>query len=136
MWSLNKVFKDCKIFWTVHSRAFSRYQGKNVDWFWIWSCFNFFFFCIVSCNLTKTFTFFCMSFLSWESDSELFKHSTCTFYASEILLFKFSISTCKVTGEMTMDWSFFLGVWHSVNSLSVSLTDWNLSRSSIHLACL
>ena len=32
MWSSNKVFKDIKIFWTVHSRPFIRYQGKNLDW--------------------------------------------------------------------------------------------------------
>ena len=42
MWSLDKVFKDIKIFWTVHSRPFIRYQGKNLDWFWIWYCFQFF----------------------------------------------------------------------------------------------
>ena len=55
------------------------------------------------------------------------------FYAPEILLLKVFINACKLTGEMPIDWSFFLGVWHSVNSLSVSLTDWNLSSSSIHL---
>ena len=27
MWSSNNVFKDIKIFWTVHSRPFIRYQG-------------------------------------------------------------------------------------------------------------
>ena len=42
MWSSNKVFKEIKIFWTVHSRSFIRYQGKNVDLFWIWCCFQFF----------------------------------------------------------------------------------------------
>ena len=25
---------------------------------------------------------------------------------------------------MSTDWSYFLGVWHSVNPLSVSVTDW------------
>ena len=28
MWSWNKLFKDIKIFWTIHSRPFIRYQGK------------------------------------------------------------------------------------------------------------
>ena len=59
--------------------------------------------CIASCNLTKTFTFSCMSFLSRELDPELFKQSTCTFYASEILLFKVFINAYKLTGEMTID---------------------------------
>ena len=92
---------------------------------WIGSEFDavFTFSCVVSCNLTKTFTFFCMSFLSEKSDSELFKQSTYTFYTSEILLFKAFINTCKLTGEMPIDWSFFVGVLYSVNSLSVSLTD-------------
>ena len=89
--------------------------------------------CIASCNLTKTVAFFCMSFLSKESDSKLFKQFTCTFYASEKLLCKVFINACKLTGEMPIDWAFFLAVWHSVNSLSVSLTDWNLYWSSIHL---
>ena len=53
----------------------------------------------------------------------IFKQSTCTLYASEISLFKVFINACKLTGEMQIDWSFFLGVWHSVNSLSVSVTD-------------
>ena len=75
--------------------------------------------CIFSCNLTKTFTFFCMSLLSLES-------------GSEILLFKVFINACKMTGEIPIDWSFFLAVWHSVNSLSKPLTAWNLSWSSIH----
>ena len=66
--------------------------------------------CIASCNLTKTFTFFCMSFLSEESGSDLFQQSTCTFYASEILLLKIFINACKLTGEIPTDWSFFLAV--------------------------
>ena len=134
MWSSNKVFKDIKIFWTVH---WDHLSGTKVR-IWIGSEYDavFDFSCIASCNLTKTFTFFCMSFLSYESDSELFKQSTCAFYASEILLFKVLINACKLTGEMPIDWSFFLGVSHSVNSFSVSSTDWNLSWSSIHLVCL
>ena len=44
--------------------------------------------CIASCNLTKSFTFSFISFVSWESDSESFRQSTCTLYASEILLVK------------------------------------------------
>ena len=135
MWSSNKVFKDIKIFWIAPSRPFIRYQGKNLDWFWIWCCFLFLLH-IASRNLIKTFTFFCMSFLSYESHSELFEQSNFTFYASTILPFKVFINASKLTGEMAIDWSFFLGVWHSVNSLSASLTDWNLSWSSIHLVCL
>ena len=50
MLSSNKVFKDIKIFWTVHSRPFIRYQGKNLDWFWIWCCFQFFLYCLVEPN--------------------------------------------------------------------------------------
>ena len=105
---------------------------------WIGSEYDtvFNFSCIVSCDLTKTFTFSCMSFLSHESDPELFKQSTCTFYASEMLHWKVFANACKLTGEMPIDWSFFLGVWHSVNSLSVSATDWNLSSSSTQLVCL
>ena len=34
---------------------------------------------------------------------------------------------CQVTGEMPIDWSFFLSVWHSMNSLLVSVADWTLS---------
>ena len=42
---------------------------------WIGSEYDavFDFSCIALCNLTKTFTFFCMSFLSYESGSKLFK---------------------------------------------------------------
>ena len=55
---------------------------------WIGSEYDavFSFSCIALWNLTKTFTLSCMAFLSYESDSELFKQSTCTFYASAILL--------------------------------------------------
>ena len=101
----------------------------------IWICseydavFNFS--CTALCNLTKSFNFSFISLLSYESDSESFKQSTYTLYASEILLFKVFINACKLTGEIPIDWSFFLGVWHSVNSLSVSVTDSNLSWSSI-----
>ena len=106
----------------------------------IWICSEydvlFSFACISSCNLTKSSTFSFISFLSQESDSESLKQSTCTLYASEILLFQVFVNACKLTGEMPIDWSFFFGVWHSVNSLSVSLTDWNLYWSSIHLVCL
>ena len=105
---------------------------------WIGSEYDavFYFSFTASCNLTKTFTFFSMSFLSQESDSKLFKQSTCTFYTSEILLFKVFINACQLAGETPIDWTFFLGVWHLVNSLSLSLTDWNLSSSSIHLVYL
>ena len=106
----------------------------------IWICseydaiFNFS--CIVLCNLTQLFTVSFISFLSEESDSESFKQSTCTFYASGILLFKVFINACNLTGEMLIDWRFFLVAWHSVNSLSVSVTDWTLSWSSIQWVCL
>ena len=50
MWSSEKVFKDIKIFWTVHSRPFIRYQGKNLDCLWIWCCFRFFLLCLVQPN--------------------------------------------------------------------------------------
>ena len=86
-------------------------SGTKVE---IWICSEydavFDFSCIVSCNLIKTSTLFCMSFLSKESDSELFKQSTCTFYAFEILLFKVFVNACKLTSEVPIDWSFFLGV--------------------------
>ena len=38
---LYEVFKDIKKFWTVYSRPFIRYQGKNLHLFWIWCCFQF-----------------------------------------------------------------------------------------------
>ena len=47
MWYSNKVFKDIKIFWTLHSRPFIRYPGKNLDLFWIWCYFQFFLQCLV-----------------------------------------------------------------------------------------
>ena len=37
----------------------------------------------------------------------------------------------KLTGEMEINWSFFLGAWHSVNLLPASVTYWTLSSSSI-----
>ena len=134
IWSSNKVFKDIKIFRTVHSRPFFRHQGNNLDWIWVWCCFQVFLYCLVQPNQDMHFLLHVIFLI--RSDSKLFKQSTCTFYASEILFFKVFINACKLTGEMPIDWSFFLGVWHSVNSLSVSLTDWNLSWSSIHLVCL
>ena len=50
MWSSNKIFKDIKIFWTVHSRPLIRHQGINLDWFWKWCCFPFFLHCLVQPN--------------------------------------------------------------------------------------
>ena len=57
MWSSKKVFKDIKIFWTVHSRPFIKYQGKNLDWFWIWCCFRFFLLCLMQPNQEINFLF-------------------------------------------------------------------------------
>ena len=51
-----------------------------------------------------------MSFLSQESDSDLFKQATCTFYACEILLFKVFINARKLTDEMPIDWIFLFRV--------------------------
>ena len=98
MWGSSKVFRDIKIFWTVHLRQFIRYQGKNLDLFWIWCCIQFS--CITSCNLTESSTFFFISFLSLEKDSESFKQSTFTLYASEISLFKVFINACELTSGM------------------------------------
>ena len=119
-WFQMKVFKDIKIFWTVHSRPFIRYQGKNLDWFWIWCCFQFFLHCLVQPNQVIHFLFhiiFIIRIRLW-----IFKQSTCTLYAYEISLFKVFINACKLTGEMLIDWNFFIDVWHSVNSLPVSLS--------------
>ena len=79
---------------------------------WICSEYDavFSFSCIALCNLTKSFTFSFISFSSHESDSESFKQSNCTLYASEILLYKVFTNACKLTGEMPTDRSFFLGV--------------------------
>ena len=106
----------------------------------IWICseydavFNFSY--IASCNLTKSSAFSFTSFLSKESDYESFKQSTCTLDISEMLLFKVSVNECKLTREIPIYWSFFVVVWWSVNSLSVAVTDWTLSWSSIQLVCL
>ena len=56
MWSSNKVFKDIKIFSAVHLRPFIRYQGKNLDLFWI-CCFRFFLHCLVQPNQVIYFLF-------------------------------------------------------------------------------
>ena len=53
----------------------------------------------------------------------IFKQSTCALYPSKISLFKVFINSFKLIGEMPIDWVFFLGVRHLVNSLSVSVTD-------------
>ena len=92
MWSSNKVFKGIKIIWPVHSRPFIRYQGKSLDLFWIWCCFQFFLHCLMQPNQFIHFLFNII--LSQESDSESFKQSTCTFYPPEILLFKVFINAC------------------------------------------
>ena len=80
----------------------------------VWICSEYYavfsFSCIALCNLTKSFTFSFISFSSYESDSESFKQSNYTLYASEILLFEVFINTCKLAGEMPTDRSFFLGI--------------------------
>ena len=136
MWKSNKVFNNIKIFWTVHSRPYIRSQGKSVHLFLIWCCFNFS--CIALCNLTKLFTFSFIPFISYGSVSESFTQSNFTLYASEIFFFKVFINACfqKMTDEMPICWRFSIGFWHSVNSLSVPVTDWTLSWSSIQWVCL
>ena len=73
----------------------------------VWICseydaaFNFH--CISLWNLTKSFSFSFISFLSKESDSKSFKLLSCTLYASEILLIKVFIDSCKLTGEIPID---------------------------------
>ena len=129
MWISNTVFKDIKI--TVHSRPFIRYQGKDLDLLWIWCCFYFFLHCLVwvihlLCHIT-----FITRIRLW-----IFKQSTCTLYASEILLFKVFIKACKLAGKILVDWSFLISVWNPVSSFSVSVTDWTLFWSSIQWVCL
>ena len=134
MWSSNKVFKDIKIFSTVHLRPFIRYQGENLDLFWIWCCFQFFLHCLVQPNQDIHFllhVIFIIRIRLW-----IIQTVTCTFYASEMLLLKVFVNMCKLTSEMPIDLSFFLGVWYSVNSLSVSVTDWNSFSSSIQWVCV
>ena len=46
-----------KIFWTAHSRPFIRYQSKNLDFFWIWCCFQFFLHCLIQPNQVIHFLF-------------------------------------------------------------------------------
>ena len=125
MWTSDKVFKDIKIFWAVYSRRFIGYQGTNFDLVWMWCCFQSFLNCLVQPNQVIHFLFhinFIIRMKLWT-----FKQSTCALYASEILLFKLSIYAREVTRDMLIDWSFFLGVLDSVNSLSVSATDSTLS---------
>ena len=129
----SKVFKYIKIFLTVHLKSFIRNQGKNLDLFWIWWCFKLFLYCLLQPNHVIHFFFhiiFIVRIRLW------FFQTVTLYYPSEILLFKVFIDACKLTGEMPIDWSFFLGVWYSVNPLSVSVTDWNLSWSSIQGICL
>ena len=88
MWSSNKVFKDIEIFLIVHSRPFIRYQGKNLDWFWIWCCLQFFLYCLVQPNQDIHFLLHVIFIIRIRLS---IKQSTCTFYASEILLIKVSL---------------------------------------------
>ena len=57
----DSLFKDIKIFWTVHLRPSITYKGENLDLFWIGCCFQFF---IALPRATKSFTFSFISFLS------------------------------------------------------------------------
>ena len=105
MWSSNKVFKDIKIFWTVHSRPFIRYQGKNLDWFWIWCCFQFFLHCLVQPNQvihTLSYHFY-------------HKNQTLNVLNSQLLL-------CMLLKYYSLKFS-FLGVWHS-ETVSDSICNW------------
>ena len=131
MRTLNKVLKNIKVFWAVHLRPFT-------IWIWIWLEFGF----VLNMMLFLIFPALpCATYQSHSlSLSYHFYHKIQTlnfqtvnlyFYASEILLFTVFINACKLTGELPIDWSFLLGVWHSVNWLSVSVTDWTLSSSSI-----
>ena len=99
---------------------------KDLDLLWIWCCFYFFLHCLVQVIHLLCHIIFIIRIRLW-----IFKQSTCTLYASEILLFKVFINACKLAGKMLVDWSFLISVWNSVSSFSVSVTDWILSWSSI-----
>ena len=99
MWSSSKLFRDIKKFWTVHLRLFIRYQGKNLDLFWIWCCFQFFLHCLVQPDRVIHFLFHIIFII--RKDAESFKQSTCTLYASKISLFKVFINACELTNELT-----------------------------------
>ena len=127
MWSSNKVFKELK-----YSEQYIQVPSKNWDLFWIWYCFQSSLHCLVQPNQFIHFLFHMIFIIR----IRLFTFFTYTFYASEILLYKVFINACKLAVEMPIDWSYFLCVWHPVNPLSVSVTDWNLSWSSIQRVCL
>ena len=90
-----------KIFWTVHAKLFIRYQGKNLDLFWIWCCFQFFLHCLVQPNQVIQFLFYIF----------YHKNQTMNLWNSQLVLeisfFKVFINVCKLAGEMPVDWSFF-----------------------------
>ena len=114
MWISNTVFKDIKIFWTVNSRPFIRHQGKDLDLLWIWCCFYFFLQCLVQVSHLLCHIIFIIRIRLW-----IFKQSTCTLYASEILLFKVFIKACKLARKILVDWSFLISVWNSVFIFSI-----------------
>ena len=136
MWSSSKVFRDIKAFWTVHLRPFIRYQGKNLDLFWLWCCFQFFLHCLVQPNKVIHFLFhiiFIIRIRLWVFQS--LSESTCTLYDSEISLFKVFINACKLTVEIQnwlelFPWCFTLIVsvynrlkfFLIINTSSLSLT--------------
>ena len=95
------IQRHSKIFWTVHAKLFIRYQGKNLDLFWIWCCFQFFLHCLVQPNQVIQFLFYIF----------YHKNQTMNLWNSQLVLeisfFKVFINVCKLAGEMPVDWSFF-----------------------------
>ena len=84
------IFQLLSWFRVKFKQGFGNHLSGTKVRIWIHSEYNavFTFSCLTSCNLTNPLTFSFISFLSEESDSEYFRQSTCTFYASQILLFK------------------------------------------------
>ena len=135
---LKPVYNSCKLqrlLQVANAKFLFKYSFtlflRHLDLFWIWCCFQFFLHCIVQPNLVIHFLFhiiFIIRIRLW-----IFQTVNLYFVCFWNIVF---INACKLTGEMPIDWSFFLGVWNSVNSLSVSITDWNLPWSSIQWVCL
>ena len=96
IWKQYIILASYKDFWKLQRFCLCSPLQLYFSGIWICSEYDAVFnsSCIASCNQTKSFTFSFTSFLSQESDSESFKQSTCTFYPSEILLFKVFINAC------------------------------------------